>query len=168
MDFLELEKQRYAVRDYEDLPVEDEKLQQILEAARLAPTAANRQSQRLYIIHKEDMERFVGAVDFHGAPLAIVVCTDTKEAWVRKYDQMNAGVIDATIVCTHMMMEATQLALGSLWVCVFDPEKIANLCELEDGVVPVNVLCLGYSKHPADTNRFTTTRKPIKETILHR
>ncbi|MGX8850679.1 nitroreductase family protein [Amedibacillus sp. YH-ame10] len=166
MDFITLEKTRYAVRDYEDKTVEDEKLQLILEAGRIAPTAANRQSQRICIVRKEDMDRFDGAINFHGAPMALIVCTDTKEAWVRGYDEMNAGVIDASIVTTHMMLEATQVGLGSLWVCSFDPVKLSSVCGLKEGVIPVNVLCLGYAKNPADTERFTKTRKALEETIL--
>lgn len=168
MDFLELSKTRYAVRDYEDREIEDATLMQILEAGRIAPTAANRQSQRLYIIYKEDMARFEGAFNVHGAQLAILVCSDITKAWVRGFDQMNAGVIDASIVCTQMMNEATQLGIGSLWVCAFDPEKVKTLCALEDGVIPVNILCLGYATKPADTTRFEYTRKPLSEILLHK
>ena len=168
MEFLDLVKQRYAQRDYENKEVEEEKLQRILEVGRLAPTAANRQPQRFYIIRKEDMPTFENAVNFHGAPLAILICAYTKEAWVRKYDDMNAGVIDASIVCTHMMMEATQLGLGSLWVCAFDPEKVKDVCGLAEGMEPINILCLGYGKHPGDIHRFVTTRKPLEEFILRK
>lgn len=169
MDFLELEKQRYAVRDYCTTPIEDEVLQPILEAARIAPTAANRQPQRLYVLRQDDIDALKDAVNLHGAPLAIVVCSDMQEAWVRGHDQMNAGVIDASIVTTMMMMEATQLGLGSLWVCAFDPKKVSAYCGLKEGIIPVNILCLGYSAGTKlDSERFTKTRKPMEEILLKR
>ena len=168
MDFLDLEKRRYAVRSYTNQAVEEEKLDKILEAARIAPTAANRQSQRIYVLREEDMEALQGAVRLHGAPMAILVCCDKHEAWVRGYDEMNAGVIDATIVTTMMMMEATQLGLGSLWVCAFDSVKVRAYMHLDEGIEPVNILCLGYMDTEGDPNRFDTTRKPLKETLIKR
>lgn len=168
MDFLDLEKTRFAVRSYTERPIEEDKLDKILEAARIAPTAANRQSQRIYVLHQEDMQSLEGAVNFHGAKLALLVCCDTKAAWVRGYDQMNAGVIDASIVTTMMMMEATQLGLGSLWICAFDPEKIRAYTQLEEGVEPINILALGYSETNADPMRFSQTRKPLEETLMKR
>lgn len=87
MDFLALAKRRYACRQYSDRKVEPEKLQQILEAGRVAPTGANRQPQRLVVVQsKEGLEKLTHCTRDFGAPLAIIVCADTDEVWTRKYD----------------------------------------------------------------------------------
>lgn len=119
MDFLALAKKRYACRKYLDRKVEPEKLQQILEAGRVAPTGANRQPQRLVVIQsKEGMERLARCTRDFGAPLAIIVCADTDEVWTRKYDGKKIGDIDASIVTDHMMLCAASLGLDTLDVHV--------------------------------------------------
>lgn len=105
MDFLSLAKARYACRKYLNKPVEADKLAQILEAGRIAPTGANRQPQRLIVIQSpEGRERLARCTRDFGAPVAIIVCADTTEAWSRKYDGKVIGDIDASIVTDHMML----------------------------------------------------------------
>lgn len=166
MDFLELAKQRYSVRNYETKEIEQALLMQVLEAGRIAPTGANRQSQRIYVVTQKDVNRLSPYTNLHGATTALIVCGDHGSAWVRGIDQKDTAVIDATIVCTHMMLEATQLGLGTLWVCSFDPAGIHEEFHMEDSVEPVNILCLGYGTGDiASSERFDQTRKPIEETV---
>ena len=107
MDFLSLAKKRYACRKYAPAKVEQEKLDIILEAGRVAPTGANRQPQRLVVVQsKEGMERLARCTRDFGAPTAVIVCADTSEAWTRKYDGKNISDIDASIVTDHMMLAA--------------------------------------------------------------
>lgn len=156
MDFLTLVKRRYACRQYQDRKVEPEKLQEILEAGRVAPTGANRQPQRLVVIQsKEGMERLARCTRDFGAPLAILVCAATDEAWTRKYDGKMIADIDAS------------LGLDSLWICMFKPEAVREEFHLPDNVVPVNILLIGYGAgEPASPDRHDKLRKPLSETVF--
>lgn len=167
MDFLQLAKQRYACRKYTDRKVEREKLMQILEAGRVAPTGANRQPQRLVVIEsKEGMERLSRCTRDFGAPLAILVCADTSEVWQRKYDEKKISDIDASIVTDHMMLAAASLGLDTLWICMFKPEAVREQFGLPDEVVPVNILLVGYGDgEPASPDRHDTMRKPLEQTV---
>ena len=168
-DFLKLAKKRYACRKYFDKQVEPEKLARILEAGRVAPTGANRQPQRLVVIQsKEGMERLARCTRDFGAPLAVIVCADTSEAWTRKYDDKMIGDIDASIVTDHMMLAATSLGLDTLWICMFKPEAVREEFSLPTHVKPVNILLIGYGDGiPADPDRHDTLRKPLDKTVFY-
>lgn len=168
MDFLALAKRRYACRQYQDRKVEPEKLKQILEAGRVAPTGANRQPQRLVVVQsKEGMEKLARCTRDFAAPLAIIVCVDTDEVWTRKYDGKKIGDIDASIVTDHMMLCAVSLGLDTLWVCMFKPDVVREEFHLPDQVVPVNILYIGYGAgEPASPDRHDTLRKPLSETVF--
>lgn len=117
MDFITIAKQRMSVRDYKETKVEPEKLEQILEAAHVAPTAANLQPIRLIAVQSEEgLAKISKAANIYGAPLAIIVCADHDKAWVRPFDQKQTGDIDASILTDHMMLQATELGLGTVWV----------------------------------------------------
>ena len=158
MDFLSLAKKRYACRKYAPAKVEQEKLDIILEAGRVAPTGANRQPQRLIVVRsQEGMER-----------LARCTRADTGEAWTRKYDGKTIGDIDASIVTDHMMLAAASLGLDTLWICMFKPEAVREEFRLPEHVEPVNILLFGYGDGtPSDPDRHDTQRKPLDETVFH-
>ena len=123
MELLDVMKKRFSVRKYKEQQVEPEKLAKILEAAHVAPTATNAQPVRLIVVQSE--------VGLYGAPTVIIVCADHDKAWVRKYDQMQTTDIDASILTDHMMLEATEQGLGSLWVCWFDPKIVREELKAE-------------------------------------
>lgn len=168
MDFLALAKARYACRQYSDRMVEEEKLNYILEAGRIAPTGANRQPQRLVVVKsQEGRERLARCTRDFGAPVAIIVCADTDEVWQRKYDEKKIYDIDATIITDHMMLAAASVGVDSLWICMFKPEEVRKEFRLPDHVVPVNILLLGYGAgEPASPDRHATTRKPLSATLF--
>ena len=115
MDFLEIAKKRYSVRSYSDRKVEGEKLDKILQAAHIAPTAANLQPVHLIVVQEKDgLEKIGKGANIYGAPLAIIVCADHNKAWVRPFDKKKTSDIDASILTDHMMMEATELGLGAI------------------------------------------------------
>lgn len=150
MDFLELAKRRYSVRAYKETPVEEEKVARILEAARVAPSAANLQPTRLIVIDDEaGMEKLGRVANVYGAPLAVIVCADRTKAWKRPADGKRTVDIDASIATDHMMMEATNLGLGSVWICWFDPDVLAREFDLPEAIEPINILAIGYSNEPA-------------------
>lgn len=167
MGFLEDAKKRYSVRSYNERRVETEKLEKIIEAAHVAPTAANLQPVHLLIVQEaEGMAKIAKAGNVYGAPVAIIVCADHDKAWVRPFDEKQTGDIDATILTDHMMMEATELGLGTVWVCYFDPEVISREFNLPKNLEPVNILAVGYSdEEGADPERHGRTRIPVEELV---
>ena len=115
-DFLSLAQKRYAVRSYLPKPVEAEKLERILEAGRVAPTAKNTQPFRFLVVqHPERLKKLSACTNVKGYPLAIIVCSVASEVWVRPFDGKSKPDTDAAIAATHMLLEATDLGLGSCW-----------------------------------------------------
>lgn len=169
MSFLELAQKRYAVRKYTGTKVEEEKLNLILEAGRVSPTGKNNQPYKLLILREESgLAKLKKAANVFSAPLAIIVCGDWNAAWVNSIDGKNIMDIDASIVTTQMMLQATELGLGTLWVCRFDPEIIRQEFDLPSHIIPVNILAIGYaSGEAASQDRHATTRKPLKELVVY-
>lgn len=169
MDFLEIAKKRYSVRSYSDRKVETEKLNKILQAAHVAPTAANLQPVHLIAVQEKDgLEKIGKGANIYGAPLAVIVCADHDKAWVRPFDNKQTSDIDASILTDHMMIEATELGLGSVWVCYFKPDIIRKEFSLPDNLEPVNILAIGYSSEEADDpERHSQTRIPLKELVSY-
>ncbi len=166
MEFSELIKARYSVRGYTSDPVEDEKLNAILEAARIAPTAANRQPFHIIVIHtegrQEELRRMYDREWFIEGPLIIVVCGEESKAWVR-HDKANYGVVDAAIVMDHIILEATNQGLGTCWIGAFNAEAAREILCLPKDVDPIVMTPLGY---PNDESR-PKVRKPIEDLVRY-
>ena len=146
MDFMELAKKRCSVRAYTDRKVEPDKLEKILEAARIAPTAKNLQPVKLLAVQSEEGLAKVGkTANIYGAPLAVIVCADHERNWVRPFDGKQSGDIDASILTDHMMLEATELGLGSVWICYFKPDVLREEFAHHHHLEPVNSLAVGYA-----------------------
>lgn len=150
MQFIELARKRYSVRSYKAEPVEDDKLQLVLQAARLAPTAANRQAFRLIVILTKNREsellRIYNRPWFVQAPVVICICAIPDEAWVRS-DGKDYSAVDAAIVMDHLVLAATDLGLGTCWIAAFDPAAAREVLGIPQHVNPVAFTPLGY---PAD------------------
>ena len=166
MEFLDLIKSRYSVRAYKNESVEKEKLEVILEAARLAPTAVNYQPFKLIVIHTEghekELKRVYQAEWFSEAPLVICVCYEHDNAWVRK-DGKNFADIDATIVMDHIILAATSLGLGTCWIGAFDPQAAREILKIPEGVEPLVFTPIGY---PAD-EMGEKKRKELSEIVKY-
>ena len=167
MEFINIAKQRQSVRSYNNKKVEPEKLEKILEAAHVAPTAANLQPVHLIAVQSEEgLAKISKAAGIYGAPLAIIVCADHNKAWVRPFDQKQTNDIDASILTDHMMLQATELGLGTVWVCYFKPDVLSEEFNLPANLEPINILVIGYSdEEPADPNRFDTQRIPMSQLV---
>ena len=167
MDFLNIAKSRCSIRSYTDQKVEKEKLDKILEAAHVAPTAANLQPVRLLVVQeKENLNKIGKAANIYQAPLAIIVCADHSKAWTRPFDGKQTTDIDASILTDHMMLQATELGLGSVWICYFKPEIIKQEFHLPETLEPVNILAVGYSAEtPASPERHSGQRISINELV---
>jgi nitroreductase len=166
MDFSELIAARYSVRAYKPDPVEQEKLDQVLEAARLAPTAANRQPFQIVVIHtngrQEELQRIYGRDWFVQPPLVIGVCGLPDRAWMRS-DGRNYVDIDAAIVMDHLILAATNAGLGTCWVGAFNPAAAREVLGLPDDVEPLAFTPLGYA---ADLPK-AKKRKPLSELVRY-
>ena len=169
MDFIEIAKKRSSVRGYQDKKVEEEKLQKILEAAHVAPTAANLQPVRLIAVQgSEGLAKIGKGANLYGAPLAVIVCADHGKAWVRPFDKKQTADIDASILTDHMMLQATELGLGSVWICYFKPDVIRREFGLPDNLEPVNILAVGYSdEEAAAPEPHLQTRIPVEELVSY-
>lgn len=169
MNFIEIAKKRYSVRSYMDKKVETEKLEQILEAAHVAPTAANLQPVRLIVVQsREGLEKIGKGANIYGAPLAIIVCADHSKTWERPFDKKQTTDIDASILTDHMMLQATELGLGSVWICYFKPDVIRGEFGLPDALEPVNILAIGYSDEgAADPERHSQTRISMEDLVSY-
>jgi len=169
LSLFEIAKRRYSVRKYTNKKVEDEKLKKILEIARIAPTGVNAQPVRLIVVREEaGLEKLSKGARIYKAPLAIIVCADHTEAWVRSFDQKNIIDIDASIATDHMMLMATELGLGTVWVCSFDPKSIRQEFRLPPNIEPINILVIGYAAgEPASSERHNQTRKPLKDIVFY-
>jgi nitroreductase len=166
MDFFELVQKRYSVRSYKPDPVEDDKLRQVLEAARLAPTANNRQPFQIIVIHtagrEADLRRIYGRSWFTQAPLLIAICAIPAQSWVRR-DNKNYADVDVSIAMDHLILAATDLGLGTCWVAAFDPAAAREVLHLPAGVEPIAFTPLGY---PADQPG-PKQRKPLSELVRY-
>ena len=148
MNFLELAAERYSVRSYSDRPVEQEKIDRILKAAQLAPTAVNFQPQMIYVLKSEEamakINRLCRCV--YGAPMAFLICSDERKTWKSQTERgYSSGEMDCSIVCTHMMLEAWEQGLGSVWVRLFDVKAVAKAFGLPPHIQPICLLPVGYA-----------------------
>lgn len=147
MDFIELAKSRYSCRSFSDKEVEKDKIDLILEAGKLAPTAVNFQPQTIIVVNSENSLAKIkkGINPKFNPAVAFIVCYDRNKCWVREYDNKPSGEVDASIVATHMMLEAKSIGLDSTWIMHFNPEIIKNEFSLGEDIIPVVILVMGYS-----------------------
>ena len=168
MEFLELAKKRCSTRKYTDRKVEPEKLEKILEAARVAPTGKNAQAFKLLVLQSEEsLYKLKDAANFYDAPLAILICADVENTWHRSFDGKVISDIDASIVSTHMVLEAADLGLASLWICRFKPDVVREAFSIPEGFEPVNLTVFGYPDEPLKSaERHDADRKPLSELVV--
>ncbi len=168
MDFLDLAKKRYSTRKYLPKPVSEADLALILEAGRVAPTAINSQPFRLLVLNQaSELEKAAKGANVFGAPLVIIVCANHLESWKRSDDGKDTAEIDASIVTTHLMLEATELGLNSVWICKFDPVVIREVFHIPENIEPVNILAIGCEAGtPKPADRHGACRKPLSDLVV--
>ena len=166
MDFQNLIKERYSVRSYKSDPVPEEVLEAVLEAGRLAPTAANRQGFTVYVIktegRKESLLKIYSREWFSQAPLVLAVCVNPSKCWVRM-DNKNYSDVDAAIVMDHMILAAADKGLGTCWIGAFNAEAAREVLGLTPDTEPVVFTPLGY----ATDNPKPKTRKQVSDLIRY-
>ena len=169
MDFIKLATDRYSVRKFSDKPLGKEVIDKILEAGHIAPTGCNYQPQRTLVINSEEaLEKLKECTRCHfDAPCAMLVCYNKDECWTRPYDGVQSGIVDASIVTTHMMLEAAELGVGSTWIMHFNPFKMREAFGIPENIEPVALLVMGYPASDAVPNERHSVYRPIDETVVY-
>ena len=166
MDFQRLMETRYSVRNYRSDAVAEDQLQAVLEAARLAPTAANKQPFQVIVIHTAgrtaELKRIYHPAWFAKAPIVLAVVALPKQAW-RRSDGKNYADVDAAIVMDHMILAAADAGLGTCWIGAFDPAAAREVLGLPDDVEPIAFTPLGHAADIAPVRK----RKPLEKLVRH-
>ena len=167
MQYHDLVSSRYSVRAYDTRPVETALIRRILEDARLAPSAVNKQPWKILAVRgQEAMGRLAKCTKYtFGAPAAMIVGYDADKAWIRSYDNMNSGIIDASIISTYIMLSIHDLGLGSCWVGHFDPAALSAHMAVK--FTPVAIFPFGYPALDAKPSTNHTKRLPLDETVQY-
>ena len=169
MEFKEVVKSRYSCKKYSARQVEPEKLQAILEAGRLAPTAKNLQEQHVYVLQSADALAKIDAVTpcRYGAPTVLVVAYDSSNVFTYPGGKRDSGAEDSAIVATHMILAAADEGIDSCWVNFFDPEKLAEILGLPENEEVLMVMDLGYAAEGAGPLPNHTSRKALEEAVSY-
>lgn len=165
-DFLTLAAERYSVRSFSSTPVEQEKIDKILEAGKLAPTAVNSQPQKIYVIKSAEALKKANEISpcIYGAPSVFLMCYDDNHV-CKRGESGNYGDIDCTIVLTHMMLEAYNLGIGTCIVGMFTPEEAVKAFNLPKNIHPVLLMPFGYPAEDAQPSPRHTEYRPLDETV---
>lgn len=169
MQFDEVIKSRYSVRSYKQIPVEDQKIQEVLEAGRVAPTAKNSQPQVIYVAKSnEAMDKIRELTTCHfDAPIAFIICGNQDKACILKSNGKNFMEIDCAIVQTHMMLKATDLGLGTCWVGRIMPEDVKKAFNLPENIVVYGFLVMGYPTDDCEPAPRHFERLNLSETVKY-
>lgn len=164
MDFEEVLNKRFTVRSYDSKEVEDDKIKNILEVGRMAPSAKNGQPIKIFVCKSSEALLKVDSVSpcRYGAPLVLIVCGSIDKSWSK--EGYNSHDTDASICTTYMMLEATKEGLGTTWVGMFDIEKTKEVFGI-DNYEPLHMLMVGYPNPGASPSPMHNTRKSIEELV---
>ena len=168
MTFQELAKNRYSVRSFRETPIEKEHMDLILEAGRVAPTACNFQPQKIYVARSAEARAKLASVCrcTFGAPVILVVGYDRTRDWKNKLmPDLTSGETDAAIVCTHMMLQAADLGIGSCWVGYFNPEQVAEVLGLPENITVTALLPIGYPAENAEPLPLHSQYRELADTV---
>lgn len=169
MLFPDLAKKRCSVRSYKDIPVEEEKLKQVLEAARIAPSAVNFQPLYFIVVRDREQKKKVASSYrrdwIQKAPAIIVICGDHSKSW-RRADGKDHCDIDAAIAIDHMTLAAVELGLGTCWVCAFNAMECHKALNLPSHLEAIALLPIGYPEDLPDVERHATQRKRLEDMVF--
>ena len=168
MEFEKVIRERTAVRKFKDEQIKSEELNSILEAGRIAPTAKNIQPQKIYVVQsKEGIEKIDRVSPCrYNAPTVLVVCSNKDIAF--KKEDYSTYEMDACIVSTHMMLESTNIGLGSIWIEFFDTEKLKQEFNLDRNIEPICLIPIGYVADDYNGNPMHNVRKNIEDIVEYK
>ena len=169
MEFKEVIRKRFSCKKYSAKEIEREKLDAVLEAGRLAPTAKNLQEQHIYVVQSEDVLAKIDRVTpcRYGAPTVLVVAFDKNNVFTYPGEKRDSGVEDASIVATHMILAAADEGLDSCWINYFDPDILAKELGLPENEEILMLMDLGYAAEGAGPLENHDSRKDLSETVKY-
>ncbi len=165
MTILEAIRNRYSCRAYRDKPIEQDKLNTIFEAARLAPSAMNTQDWRFVVVTDNDTRRQVAEQTnrpgvFQKAGAIIAACSNSDH--VMRCGQA-IGPIDVAIALEHIALQATELGLATCWIGSFETDKVRVLLGIPADVAIIELMAIGY---PADSKK-PPQREPVEKIFCY-
>jgi len=151
MDFIDVIRGRRSVRSYKDNDIEEDKLKKILEAARVSPSASNRQEWKFIVVKNRDTRKRLAMAAFNQsfvaeAPVVIIACA-TEPNRIMACGQP-AHAIDLSIACTHMILQAYDLGLGTCWLGDFKEDEVKQILKIPESVRVVSMTPVGYPNEP--------------------
>lgn len=166
MEFSKVITQRYSCRNYLNKTIPDELIYELINIAKNAPSAVNKQPWQIIAVKSKPnlqiLQKCYNRACFKTAPLVLVICSNTSEAWVRQYYNKNHADIDTAIIADHITLAATNAGLTTCWVCNFDYNELVSSLKLPNNIKPVVMMPLGY---PATENTEPKIRKTIHDII---
>ncbi len=167
MEFTDVIRNRYACKRYADRQIEEEKLEAILEAGRVAPTAKNLQEQHIYVLQSEEaLAKFDTLTPCrYGAPTVLLVAFDTNNTYSYPGGKRDSGIEDASIVATHMILAAANEGVDSCWVNRLDPDEVAKAFSLPENEEVLCAIDLGYAAEGVGPLANHGSRKSLAETV---
>ena len=165
MEYEKVIKERFSTRKFKNDKVSDETLKKILEAGNFAPTAKNNQPQKIYVVRSEEGLKKIDQISpcRYNAPVVLLICSNKKIAWTK--DNYSSYEMDATIVATHMILEATNLGVNSVWVDMFNNKLAKEVFNLDDGIEPICLMPLGYKDDSVVPSPMHDKRKDLTEIV---
>lgn len=168
MEFIDVVTNRESTRKFSDLDISDEVLTKILEVGRIAPTAKNYQPYKIIVVRSEDG---INKIDLctqcrYKARTVLIICGDKNTAW--SSGDYSSYEMDASIVATHIMLGATNYGVDNIWIKLFDPEKVKELFNLEEGIEPICLMPLGYRSEEYRGSAWHNLRKELNEVVEYR
>lgn len=169
MEFSEVVRERYSCKSYDSRQIEQEKLERILEAGRLAPTAKNLREQHIYVVQSEEGLAKIDKLTRcrYGAPTVLLVAFDKNNVFTYPGGKRDSGIEDAAIVATHLMLAAKDAGVESCWLNLFDPEEAAKEFGLPKQEEVLMLLDLGYPAEDAGPLPNHSNRKELSETVSY-
>ena len=168
MEFENVIRERKSTRLFSSKKIEREKLDSILEAGRIAPTAKNNQPIKIYVVESEEGLKKIDKCSpcRYKAPTVLVVCGDKEKSYQK--NGMPIYVMDASIVGTHMMLEATNVGVDNIWIELFDVDKMRNEFDIPDDLIPVLMLPIGYKAKLCPPSPFHKIRKKLDDIVEYK
>lgn len=168
MDFEKVIKERFSVRKFKNEKVSNELINKILEAGNLAPTAKNYQPQKIYVVQSQEGLNKIDKASpcRYNAPICLIVASDKSVAWSK--EDYSTYEMDACIVATHMMLEATNLGVNNIWIEMFDKKTLKQEFNLSDNIEPICIIPLGYKADDFVPSPLHNKRKTLSEIVEYR
>jgi nitroreductase len=151
MDVSAAISQRCSIRAYKSTEVEEEKLEKVLEAARLSPSASNRQDWKFIVVRNKEIRKKLARAAFGQsfiaeAPIIIVACGLDPNKMLACGQPMHT--VDVSIAFAYMILQAYELGLGTCWIGAFSEDEAKKILNVPERIRVVAMTPLGYPNQP--------------------